>query len=91
MRIDDYELSHLILRFEQEKDMKVMHAVLNLAALHDLVDLRIEHAGCKQSGCTPGVKDIVRGALLSILHHTQDMDEARLFAREALKELDGAK
>ena len=42
VRITDYELSHLILRFEQEKDMKVMHCVQNLAALRDLVDLRIE-------------------------------------------------
>ena len=40
MRITDYELSHLILRFEQEKDMKVMHCVQNLAALRDLVDTK---------------------------------------------------
>ena len=42
MRIDDYTLSHLILRFEQEKDMKVMHCVQNLGALRDLVDARVE-------------------------------------------------
>lgn len=48
MRIDDYELSHLILRFEQEKDMKVMHCVQNLAALRDLVSARIELA-CLQT------------------------------------------
>lgn len=49
MRITDYELSHLILRFEQEKDMKPMHCVQNLGALRDLVSLRIEHAGCRKA------------------------------------------
>lgn len=44
MRVTDYELSHLILRFEQEKDMKVMHCVQNLAALRDLVELKRENA-----------------------------------------------
>lgn len=43
MRVSDYELSHLILRFEQEMDMKPMHCVQNLGALRDLVFLRIEH------------------------------------------------
>jgi hypothetical protein len=64
MRISDFELSHLILRFEQEKDMKPMHCVQNLAALRDLVDLRIERqqllaelksyhdALCEGEGCT---------------------------------------
>ena len=42
MRISAYELSHLILRFEQEKDMKPMHCVQNLAALRDLIDTRID-------------------------------------------------
>lgn len=53
MRINDYELSHLILRFEQEKDMKPMHCVQNLAALRDLVTARIERAmlfeACKRA------------------------------------------
>jgi predicted component of type VI protein secretion system len=46
-RITDYELSHLILRFEQEKDMKPMHCVQNLGALRDLVSARLELAVLK--------------------------------------------
>lgn len=48
-RINDYELSHLILRFEQEKDMKPMHCVQNLAALRDLVTARIEREALLQA------------------------------------------
>ncbi len=42
MRIHDSELSNLILRIEQDKKFLPIHDVINLGALRDLVDLRIE-------------------------------------------------
>ena len=79
MRISDYELSHLILRFEQEKDMKVMHCVQNLAALRDLVDLRIEAAGLRKlvakSAVTPTSGD-QETAGKSEMQFVENKDEA---------------
>jgi hypothetical protein len=41
MRVNDYELSNLILRIEQDKDFKPKDHVINLAALRDLISARI--------------------------------------------------
>lgn len=40
MRVTDYELSNLILRIEQEKNIQVIDRVVELGALRDLLDAK---------------------------------------------------
>jgi hypothetical protein len=94
-RITDYELSHLILRFEQEKDMKPMHCVQNLGALRDLVSARIDIAGLKAEkaelleAAKVALESLRAWNAMSFGWANPDMKEAVIKAYEASPEIQG--